>query len=162
MRLTRCYPVIKNREIVSEFFENGKDQKAMFVANHCSWMDIPFLGATMGWRNYKIIAKKELGIVPILGAAIRVGGHIMVARDDRRSQIKTLKQGINYLKVRTVTLYLSIYLFIFVVVDSSYMQHMSKPMNHEKITDSMNSLPNKYIYTLFFFSLSLIKNNLYE
>jgi hypothetical protein len=120
-------------------------------------MDIPFLGATMGWRNYKIIAKKELGIVPILGAAIRVGGHIMVARDDRRSQIKTLKQGINYLKVRTVTLYLSIYLFIFVVVDSSYMQHMSKPMNHEKITDSMNSLPNKYIYTLFFFSLSLIK-----
>jgi len=98
MRLTRCYPVIKNREIVSEFFKNGKDQKAMFVANHCSWMDIPFLGATMGWRNYKIIAKKELGIVPILGAAIRVGGHIMVARDDRRSQIKTLKQGINCLK----------------------------------------------------------------
>lgn len=98
MRLTRCYPIIKNREIVSEFFKNGKDQKAMFVANHCSWMDIPFLGATMGWRNYKIIAKKELGIVPILGAAIRAGGHIMVARDDRRSQIKTLKQGINYLK----------------------------------------------------------------
>ena len=127
----------------------------MFVANHCSWMDIPFLGATMGWRNYKIIAKKELGIVPILGAAIRVGGHIMVARDDRRSQIKTLKQGINCLKVRAVTLYLSICLFVFVCVDLSYYQHISKPVNHEKITDSMNSLPNKYIYKYIYASFSL-------
>jgi len=101
LRLTRCYPEIKNREIITEFFKKNKGEKAnnaMFVANHCSWMDIPFLGAVMGWRNYKIVAKKELGIVPILGTAIRAGGHIMVDRTDRRSQIKTLKQGINYLK----------------------------------------------------------------
>ena len=52
----------------------------------------------MGWRNYKIVAKKELGAVPILGTAIYAGGHIMVDRTDRRSQIRTLKQGINYLK----------------------------------------------------------------
>lgn len=71
----------------------------MFVANHNSWMDIPFLGATIGWRNYKMISKKELGRVPILGTAIKVAGNIMVDRTDRRSQIKTLKQGINYLKV---------------------------------------------------------------
>jgi 1-acyl-sn-glycerol-3-phosphate acyltransferase len=104
MRLTRCYPTIKNRELVIDFFkkkkENGKEQNAMFVANHCSWMDIPFLGATMGWRNYKIVSKKELGAVPILGTAIRAGGHIMVDRVDRRSQVRTLKQGIGYLKVR--------------------------------------------------------------
>jgi 1-acyl-sn-glycerol-3-phosphate acyltransferase len=104
MRLTRCYPTIKNRELVIDFFkkkkENGKEQNAMFVANHCSWMDIPFLGATMGWRNYKIVSKKELGVVPILGTAIRAGGHIMVDRVDRRSQVRTLKQGIGYLKVR--------------------------------------------------------------
>jgi len=102
MRLTRCYPVIKNRELVTDFFKkNGgseKEKNAMFVANHCSWMDIPFLGATMGWRNYKIVSKKELGVVPILGTAIRAGGHIMVDRLDRRSQIRTLKQGIGYLK----------------------------------------------------------------
>jgi 1-acyl-sn-glycerol-3-phosphate acyltransferase len=57
----------------------------MFVANHNSWLDIPFLGATIGWRNYKIISKKELGRVPILGKAIRVGGNVMVDRriDDR-------------------------------------------------------------------------------
>ena len=61
-------------------------------------MDIPFLGASIGWRNYKIISKKELGRVPILGKAIRVGGNIMVDRSNRRSQLETLKKGINYLK----------------------------------------------------------------
>jgi 1-acyl-sn-glycerol-3-phosphate acyltransferase len=70
----------------------------MFVANHNSWMDIPFLGAAIGWKNYKLISKSELGKVPILGKAIIVGGHIMVSRDDPRSQIKTLKQGIQMLK----------------------------------------------------------------
>ena len=101
MRLTRCYPKINNREIIANYFnsEKGEGRKpAMFVANHCSWMDIPFMGAVMGWRNYKIVAKKELGAVPILGTAIYAGGHIMVDRTDRRSQIRTLKQGINYLK----------------------------------------------------------------
>jgi len=110
MRLTRCYPVIQNRELVTEFFKKNegseKKNNAMFVANHCSWMDIPFIGAVMGWRNYKIVAKKELGIVPILGTAIVAGGHIMVDRTDRRSQIRTLKQGINYLKVRAFVIVL--------------------------------------------------------
>jgi len=70
----------------------------MFVANHNSWMDIPFLGVVIGWRNYKIIAKKELSRVPILGKAIEVAGNVMVDRTDRRSQLSTLKQGMQYLK----------------------------------------------------------------
>ena len=98
MHLSRSYPEIQNLEILEKFYVSG--QPAMFVANHNSWMDIPFLGATIGWRNYKMISKKELGRVPILGTAIKVAGNIMVDRTDRRSQIRTLKQGINYLKVR--------------------------------------------------------------
>lgn len=97
MRLTRSYPKIENLEILENFYK--RNQPAMFVANHCSWMDIPFLGATVGWRNYKLVSKKELSIVPILGTSIKVGAHIMVDRTNRRSQLKTLKQGINYLKV---------------------------------------------------------------
>lgn len=108
MRLTRCYPTIKGQELVVDYYKkntvNGKEPKAMFVANHCSWMDIPFLGATMGWKNYKIVSKAELGKVPILGTALRAGGHIMVDRTDRRSQIRTLKQGISYLKKDEFTL----------------------------------------------------------
>jgi 1-acyl-sn-glycerol-3-phosphate acyltransferase len=75
-----------------------RGRPAMFVANHNSWMDIPFIGYTIGWRNYKLISKAELSRVPILGKAIRVGGHILVSRDDPRSQIKTLKQGMQSLK----------------------------------------------------------------
>ena len=75
-----------------------RGRPAMFVANHNSWMDIPFLGASIGWKNYKLISKAELAKVPILGKAIKVGGHIMVSRNDPRSQIKTLKQGIQLLK----------------------------------------------------------------
>lgn len=75
-----------------------RGRPAMFVANHNSWMDIPYLGSTIGWRNYKIIAKKELSKVPALGKAIYLGGHVMVDRTDRKSQLKTLKTGIQYLK----------------------------------------------------------------
>ena len=70
----------------------------MFVANHSSWDDIPFVGATIGWRNYKIVSKKELEKVPILGKAIRVGANIEVDRTNRRSQLATLKKGIQYMK----------------------------------------------------------------
>jgi 1-acyl-sn-glycerol-3-phosphate acyltransferase len=98
MRLTRSYPEIENLDILEKFYKTN--QPAMFVANHCSWMDIPYVGATMGWRNYKLVSKVELGIIPILGTAIRVAGNLMVDRTNRKSGIKTLKQGINYLKVR--------------------------------------------------------------
>jgi Acyltransferase len=97
MRLTRATPAMENWHILQEFYKQNRP--AMFVANHNSWMDIPFLGGTLGWRNYKLVSKKELGKVPILGKAIKVGGHIMVDRGDRKSQLKTLKRGIQYLKV---------------------------------------------------------------
>ncbi|GKY97542.1 hypothetical protein MPSEU_000712400 [Mayamaea pseudoterrestris] len=97
MRLTRMWPKITNKEILQEFYKQNR--AAMIVANHNSWMDIPFLGATIGWKNYKLVSKKELGKVPILGKSIKVGGHIMVDRLDRKSGLRTLKMGINYLKV---------------------------------------------------------------
>ena len=103
MRLSRSTPVIENKEILTEFFKKG--QPAMFCANHCSWADIPFLGYTVGWRNYKLVSKKELEQVPILGAAIKIGGNVLLDRSDRRSQLRTLKQGINLLaKVRSYSM----------------------------------------------------------
>jgi 1-acyl-sn-glycerol-3-phosphate acyltransferase len=97
LRLSRSYPEMENKEILDKFFKEGRP--AMFVANHQSWMDIPFLGVTVGWKNYKLVSKKELAKVPILGTGIVTAGNIMLDRDDRRSQINTLRQGIDYLKV---------------------------------------------------------------
>ena len=84
----------------------------MFVANHNSWMDIPFVGIAVGWRNYKLISKAELGRVPILGKAISIGGHVMVDRSSRKSQIMTLKSGMQWLKVSHSVIYK--YLFVHV------------------------------------------------
>ena len=77
-------------------------QAAMFVSNHNSWMDIPFLGHTIGWKNYKFVAKKELEKVPILGKAIQVAKNVLLDRSDRRSQLLTLKQGMKWLDVSTI------------------------------------------------------------
>ena len=77
--------------------EFHRHKAAMFVANHASWNDIPYLGAAIGWRNYKFVAKKELLKVPILGPAINTGGHVVVDRGDRKSGIQTLKKGIQWL-----------------------------------------------------------------
>ena len=97
LRMTRSFPVMENRDVLLDFYKQQK--AAMFVANHNSWMDIPFLGATIGWRNYKFVAKKELEKVPILGKAIMCAKNVCVDRSDRRSQLMTLKAGMNWLKV---------------------------------------------------------------
>lgn len=96
LRLTRSYPEIQGKEILDKFFEENR--AAMLVANHNAWMDIPFIGITTGWRNYKMVSKIELGKVPILGRAIKVGGHVMVDRSNRKSQLLTLKSGMGLLK----------------------------------------------------------------
>jgi len=96
MKLTFADPKIVNREILENFYKTNRS--AMIVANHNSWQDIPYLGTTIGWRNYKIIAKKELLKVPILGNGISTGGHVVIDRTNRRSQVMTLKSGIEWLK----------------------------------------------------------------
>lgn len=96
MKLTLADPKIENRDILKKFYKEGR--AAMIVSNHNSWQDIPYLGTTIGWRNYKIIAKKELLKVPILGNGISAGGHVVVDRTNRRSQLMTLKSGIETLK----------------------------------------------------------------
>mmetsp|Transcript_27480 Transcript_27480/g.34007 ORF Transcript_27480/g.34007 Transcript_27480/m.34007 type:complete len:361 (+) Transcript_27480:138-1220(+) len=96
LALCRSRPEVEGREILQNFFKEGR--AAMFVANHNSWMDIPFVGTSIGWKNYKMVSKAELGKVPILGKSIRVGGHVMVDRSSRKSQLLTLKSGMQWLK----------------------------------------------------------------
>ena len=107
MAFTGCFPKVENANIVKEFHKSGR--KAMFVSNHNSWMDIPFLGYAIGWVNYKFVAKKELEKVPILGKAIKVAKNVLVDRSNRKSQLLTLKSGMRWLDV-------SIYHFVLIIV----------------------------------------------
>jgi len=95
LALTGNFPKIENKEIIDEFHKSGR--KGMFVSNHNSWMDIPFIGYAMGWINYKFVAKKELEKVPILGFSLSVAKHMMIDRADRKSQLLTLRQGMKYM-----------------------------------------------------------------
>lgn len=91
----------ENLEMLREVDENGKKGKlkpAMYVANHSSWMDIPFVAWIFGIANYKFIAKAELRKVPIVGRAVQVGGHVMLDRTNRRSQMAAYKAGVQWLK----------------------------------------------------------------
>ena len=76
----------------------SKLKSAMYVANHSSWMDIPFVCRVLGFRNCKMIAKAELLKVPILGRALAVAGHVTLDRTNRRSQMKAYKAGVQWLK----------------------------------------------------------------
>lgn len=104
MTLFGLWPVVEGREnleVLREVDENGKKGKlkpAMYVANHCSWMDIPFVSRIFKFSNYKMIAKAELNKVPILGRAIGVGGHVALDRTNRRSQMAAYKTAVQWLK----------------------------------------------------------------
>ena len=94
-RTNRGFPKTKP----SRFFLRFRKLKpAMFVANHCSWMDIPYVCRVLGFQNSKMIAKAELLKVPILGRALAVAGHILLDRTDRRSQMRAYKEGVEWLK----------------------------------------------------------------
>jgi len=69
----------------------------LFVANHASWLDIPVLCTVMD-RVFKFIAKGELKSLPCIGDQLTGGNHILIDREDRRSQLRTFKEGVSWLK----------------------------------------------------------------
>lgn len=68
----------------------------LFVANHASWLDIPVLCTVLD-PVFKFIAKGELKSIPCIGQQLVGGKHIMIDREDRRSQLRTFKEGVAYL-----------------------------------------------------------------
>lgn len=98
MLFTASFPKFEGYEKIEEVLKANTKTGAMFVANHNSWMDIPFVGYMIGWRNYKFVAKTELTKIPILGAGMRCANHVLLDRKDKRSQIMALRLGIDWLK----------------------------------------------------------------
>ncbi|GMH77021.1 hypothetical protein TL16_g07264, partial [Triparma laevis f. inornata] len=69
----------------------------LIVANHASWLDIPVLCTAVD-GPFKFIAKGELTQVPLIGQQLTGGEHILITREDRRSQLQTFKAALNYLR----------------------------------------------------------------
>jgi len=44
-----------------------------------------------------MVAKRELQKVPVLGKSLKVAGHVVLDRTDRKSQVQTYKKGVSWL-----------------------------------------------------------------
>jgi len=94
LTLTNSYPTQSGQKLDSDTLG-----PCLLVANHASWLDIPVLCATaLDKVVFKFIAKGDLTKFPGIGQQLTGGKHILIDREDRRSQLRTFKQGITCLK----------------------------------------------------------------
>ncbi|KAL7435617.1 hypothetical protein ACHAXH_002712 [Discostella pseudostelligera] len=106
LTLTDCYPQIEGDvsrlqdkvepSSSSTTAENGPGA-CLFVANHASFLDIPVLCCVLD-PVFKFIAKDSLMKFPGVGRQLVGGEHVLIDRTDKRSQLRTFKQAITYLK----------------------------------------------------------------
>lgn len=93
LKLSRSYPTITG-EVKSIREREGA---CLYVANHASWMDIAMVCTVLN-PVFKFIAKAELAKIPCIGQQLKGGKHILIDRTDRRSQLRSFKEGIAWLK----------------------------------------------------------------
>ena len=68
------------------------DKPVIFVANHCSHLDIGVL-CRIAPVNLHFIGKKELVWIPIVGWYMFIAGHIMIDRSNKRKAVESLKKA---------------------------------------------------------------------
>lgn len=74
----------------------GPDEPAVYVSNHQSFLDIYTL-FLLG-RPFKFISKTSIFLVPIIGWAMYLTGHVPLRRMDTKSQLECLKHCRSLLK----------------------------------------------------------------
>jgi len=74
-----------------------KDESVIFVANHCSHLDIACLCNALP-VNLHFIGKKELMWTPVVGWYMLIAGHIFIDRKSRRKAADSLKKAAGKIK----------------------------------------------------------------
>ena len=69
-----------------------KDRAVLYVGNHRSYYDIPLLLAGLD-RPHGILAKEELGKIPLLNRWMKLLGCVFVQRDDVRASVRALNDA---------------------------------------------------------------------
>lgn len=95
LTLTNSYPTVTGN--LDRMKVDNNLGPCLYVANHASWLDIPVLCTVLD-PVFKFIAKGELSKVPCIGTQLSGGEHILIDRDDRKSQLRTFKETIGWLK----------------------------------------------------------------
>ena len=68
------------------------DKPVIFIANHCSHIDIGVLCRSSP-VNLHFIGKKELMWVPIVGWYMFIAGHIFIDRSNKRKAVESIKKA---------------------------------------------------------------------
>lgn len=95
LTLTGSYPTFSGE--LDLLAKGAHNKPCLFVANHASWLDIPVL-CTCTDQVFKFVAKGELGDLPCIGDQLKGGDHVLIDREDRRSQLRSFKQSIKWIK----------------------------------------------------------------
>lgn len=74
-----------------------KDRPVLYVSNHRSYADIPLAYITLPTLT-GFVAKKEIGRIPFLSWWMKNLNCLFLDRDDLRAGLKTILQGIEYIK----------------------------------------------------------------
>jgi 1-acyl-sn-glycerol-3-phosphate acyltransferase len=61
--------------------ENAPAGPAVYAANHASTLDIPLVFGYLP-ADFRIVFKRSVGFIPVLGWAIRLGGHVPIDRSN--------------------------------------------------------------------------------
>ena len=69
-----------------------KEGPCVFVGNHRSYYDIPLLLASLD-KPHGILAKEELGKIPLLNRWMKLPGCVFVQRDDLRASVRALNDA---------------------------------------------------------------------
>lgn len=81
------------------------NRSVIFVANHCSHLDIGTLCKSLP-VNLHFIGKKELAWVPVVGWYMWVAGHIFIDRSNKKKAIKSLEIASQKIKAgKSVVMY---------------------------------------------------------
>ncbi len=82
-----------------------KDKPVIFVANHCSHLDIGCLCKSVP-INLHFIGKKELIWTPVVGWYMFIAGHIFIDRSNKKKAIESLNKAAKKIKAgKSVVMY---------------------------------------------------------
>jgi 1-acyl-sn-glycerol-3-phosphate acyltransferase len=99
LTMTNSYPTISGdlQRLKERVGTSQENSSCLFVANHASFLDIAVLCTVLD-PVFKFIAKSDLKTFPFIGQQLTGGQHILIDRNDRRSQLRAFKEGVSWLQ----------------------------------------------------------------
>lgn len=92
LSMVRCFPEVEGLEHLPPPSEN-----VVFVANHCSHLDVAFIAVTVS-RHLRFLGKVELLSAPVVGLAMRLSGCPTVDRNSPVSRLALFRETLKLLK----------------------------------------------------------------